>query len=87
MNSEGIKGSYVLVRNTQSGAGTLQTTGTGTLLCFQGDSGGPWFANTIAFGVMSACAWQNGITNGTVKYSMYTSVETFPSIGVTILVK
>lgn len=80
-------GSYVLVRNTQSGAGTLPTTGTGTLLCFSGDSGGPWFANTIAFGVMSACAWKNGVQNGTAAYAMYTSVDQFPSIGVTILVK
>ncbi len=80
-------GSYVLVRNTQSGAGTLPTTGTGTLLCFQGDSGGPWFAGTIAFGVHSACQWQGGVLNGTAQYSMYTSVDAFPSIGVTILVK
>lgn len=56
-------GSYVLVRNTQSGAGTFPTTGTGTLLCFQGDSGGPWFANTIALGVMSSCAWKGGVLN------------------------
>lgn len=75
------------MRNTQSGAGTVRTSGAGTLLCFSGDSGGPWFAGTNAFGVMSACAWQNGITNGTVAYSMYTSVDAFPSIGVTILVK
>lgn len=80
-------GSYVMVRNTQSGVGTIQTTGTGTLRCFRGDSGGPWFANTIAFGVMSACAWQGGVTDGTALYSLYTSVDAFPSIGVTILVK
>jgi hypothetical protein len=80
-------GSYVLVRNTQSGAGTVRTSGTGTLLCFKGDSGGPWFAGTIAFGVQSGCAWQGGITNGTAEYSTYTSVDAFPSIGVTILVK
>jgi hypothetical protein len=81
-------GSYVIVRNTQSGAGTVNTSGTGTLLCFKGDSGGPWFAGTIAFGVMSACAWQSGIpNNGPVAYSVYTSVDAFPSIGVTILVK
>jgi hypothetical protein len=80
-------GSYVLVRNTQSGAGTLRTTGTGTLLCFQGDSGGPVFANTIAFGVMSACAFKDGVVNGTALYAMYTSVDAFSSIGVTILVK
>jgi hypothetical protein len=80
-------GSFVLVRNTQSGVGTLPTTGTGTLRCFRGDSGGPWFANTIAFGVMSSCAWQGGITDGIASFSMYTSVDAFPSIGVTILVK
>ncbi|WP_404787487.1 hypothetical protein [Altericista sp. CCNU0014] len=80
-------GSYVVVRNTQSGAGTVTTSGTGTLLCFRGDSGGPWFSGTIAFGVMSGCAWQNGVQNGTTLYSTYTSVDAFPSIGVTILVK
>lgn len=80
-------GSYVIVRNTQSGAGTLRTSGTGTLRCFKGDSGGPWFAGTIAFGVHSSCAWQNGITNGTTLFSAYTSVDAIPSIGVTILVK
>lgn len=79
-------GSYVVVRNTQSGAGTIRTTGTGTLLCFTGDSGGPWFANTIAFGVHSACAWSD-VENGTAAYAVYTSVDAFPSIGVTILVK
>jgi hypothetical protein len=80
-------GSYVLVRNTQSGAGTFAITGTGTLRCFTGDSGGPWFANTIALGVLSGCAWKDGVTNGTALYSTYTSVDFFPSIGVTILVK
>jgi hypothetical protein len=79
--------SYVLVRNTQSGAGTVQTTGAGTLLCFQGDSGGPWFAGNTAFGVHSGCAWQNGINSGPVVWTTYTSVDAFPSIGVTILVK
>jgi hypothetical protein len=72
------------VRNTQSGAGTVTTSGTGTLICFPGDSGGPWFSGTIAFGVMSSCA--KG-TNGTAQYATYTSVDAFPSIGVTILVK
>lgn len=76
-------GSYVIVRNTQSGAGTVRTSGNGTLLCFPGDSGGPWFAGTIDFGVHSACAKQNGVA----LYSIYTSVDAFPSIGVTILVK
>jgi hypothetical protein len=78
---------FVLVRNTQSGASTLSTIGTGTLLCFKGESGGPWFAGTIAFGVHSSCTRKNGIQNGPVVWSIYTSVDAFPSIGVTILVK
>ncbi len=77
-------GSYVIVRNTQSGVGTVKTSGTGTLLCFSGDSGGPWFAGTIAFGVHSACS---NFQDGTAAYAIYTSVDAFSSIGVTILVK
>jgi hypothetical protein len=80
-------GSFVLVRNTQSGAGTLQTTGAGTLKCFTGDSGGPWFAGTNAFGVTSACAWKNTVNVEPVVWAIYTSVDSFPSIGVSILVK
>jgi hypothetical protein len=80
-------GSYVLVRNTQSGAGTVQTTGRGTLRCFKGDSGGPWFGNNTALGVQSSCTWKGGILNGTAEYMLYTSVDAFPSIGVEILVK
>ncbi len=79
-------GNYVIVRNTQSGAGTVRTSGTGTLKCYQGDSGGPWFAGTIAFGVMSACQWEGGTLNGTALYSMYTSVSEFNLIGVSLLV-
>lgn len=84
-------GNYVIVRNTQSGAGTIRTSGTGTLICFEGDSGGPVFANTIAYGVTSACLWANNATSspadGTALYLMYTSVDYFPSIGVSILVQ
>jgi hypothetical protein len=80
-------GQYVVIRNTQSGAGTIRSSGTGTLTCFQGDSGGPVFANTIAFGVVSACQWEGGVLNGTSSYLMYTSTDYFSSIGVSILVK
>ncbi len=83
-----VGGSYVMVRNTQSGAGTVVKTGTGTLRCFRGDSGGPWFTNTLALGVQSSCSWKDGIIDGpTTQWVTYTSVDFFPSIGVTILVK
>ncbi len=74
-NGEGTRGSFVLVSNT------------GTLRCIQGDSGGPWFAGTIALGVQSACAWEGKANVGRLLWSTYTSVDAFPSIGVTILVK
>lgn len=84
-------GSYVLVRNTQSGAGTVRTSGTGTLICFEGDSGGPFFANTTAYGVASACLWAGGSTSspadGSTLYIMYSSVDFFATKGFTILVK
>jgi hypothetical protein len=78
-------GYFVMVRNTQSGAGTTRTTGAGTLRCYQGDSGGPWFANTIAYGVMSACSWTD-VVNGTSAESVFTSTDYFSQLGVTILV-
>ena len=78
-------GTYVVVRNTQTGAGSVTTSGTGTLKCFPGDSGGPVFANTTAFGIMSACSWKNNVTGGTVSYALYTSVDFFSNIGVTIV--
>jgi hypothetical protein len=79
-------GSYVLVRNTQSRAGTVRISGNGTLRCFRGDSGGPWFLGTTALGVAASCSWVDK-ENGISEYSTYTSVDAFPSIGVTILVK
>jgi hypothetical protein len=79
-------GSYVLVRNTQSRAGTVRISGNGTLRCFRGDSGGPWFLGTTALGVAASCSWVDK-ENGLSEYSTYTSVDAFPSIGVTILVK
>ena len=78
-------GYFVMVRNTQSGAGTTHSTGAGTLRCYQGDSGGPWFANTIAYGVMSACSWTD-VVNGTSAESVFTSTDYFGQLGVTILV-
>jgi hypothetical protein len=78
-------GYFVMVRNTQSGAGTTRTSGAGTLRCYRGDSGGPWFANTIAYGVMSACSFADHI-DGIVAESVFTSTDYFGQLGVTILV-
>ena len=46
-------GNYVILRNTQSGKGTVRTSGDGTLSCFVGDSGSPIFANSTAYGIQS----------------------------------
>lgn len=74
------------MRNTQSGAGTATTVGNGTLRCFSGDSGGPLFAGTIAFGVLSGCSWVDGDINKPVTYATYTSVDYFNKLGVSIIV-
>jgi hypothetical protein len=79
-------GYFVMVRNTQSGKGTVRTSGTGTLRCYQGDSGGPWFAGTIAYGVMSACAWADQINGNQAAYSIYTSTDYFHWTGASIIV-
>ncbi len=75
-----------MVRNTQSGAGTVQSTGTGTLRCFQGDSGGPVFAGTIAFGVLSSCGWAVALNTDPARYMLYTSTDFFATLGVDIIV-
>lgn len=81
-------GSFVMVRNTSSGKGTvLGSTGSGTLRCYRGDSGGPWFAGTVAYGVLSACAWENGITDSNrAILAMYTSTDFLGMAGVSIIV-
>lgn len=84
-NDQSLAGNYVMVRNTQSGAGTIRTSGEGTLKCYQGDSGGPWFAGTIAYGIHSKCLWVNNVKNGIAAYGVYTSVDNFPKIGVSIV--
>ncbi|WP_228704164.1 S1 family peptidase [Acinetobacter gyllenbergii] len=71
---------YIVVSNTQSGAGTNHTSGLGTLRCVRGDSGGPWFALNTAFGIQSSCSWKDSgetITNTVV----YTSVDYLNDLG------
>ena len=77
---------FVVVSNTQSGAGTALTSGQGTLRCSRGDSGGPVFAGTIAFGIQSACAW-NDAAETITNILVYTSIDYASSIGATIVFK
>jgi len=81
-------GSFVMVRNTSTGKGSvLGSTGTGTLRCYQGDSGGPWFAGTIAYGVLSSCAWENNIANSNrAHFATYTSTDFLHMAGASIIV-
>lgn len=83
---QGSGGNHVVIRNTQSGAGTINTSGLGTLRCYPGDSGGPVFAGTIAFGVMTACTWVNGNPSQPTTYAMYTSIDYLKDLGVSIIV-
>jgi len=80
-------GFFVMVRNTSSGKGTvLGSTGSGTLRCHYGDSGGPWFAGTVAYGVMSACHWSDADNGNRAAFSLYTSLDYLNWIGSTIIV-
>lgn len=75
---------YVVVSNTQSGAGTTLSSGKGTLRCVRGDSGGPWFAYTTAYGIQSSCAW-NDAAETITRIVVYTSVEYVPAISANLV--
>lgn len=75
---------FVHVSNTQSGAGTVRTSGLGTLRCVGGDSGGPWFAVTTAYGVQSGCAWADTAKTIT-DVVVYTSLDYAANINVTLV--
>ncbi|HYW15566.1 MAG TPA: hypothetical protein VE891_05365 [Allosphingosinicella sp.] len=79
-------GYFVMVRNTQSGKGTVRTSGSGTLRCYRGDSGGPWFAGTVAYGAMSSCAWADVIDGSQAAWSVYTSTDYYHWTGASIIV-
>lgn len=82
------QGNYVLVANTQSGVGTAVTSGAGTLRAFGGDSGGPWFAGTIAFGIhVGSQGLSNTDPNSRRLYALYSSVSELNLIGVSLLVQ
>jgi hypothetical protein len=76
---------FVHVTNTGSGAGTARAAGTkGTLRCVGGDSGGPWFAYTSAYGVLSQCTWAD--TGRTItETAIFTSVEFIPAISANLV--
>ena len=77
---------FVVVTNTQSGVGTTLTSGQGTLRCARGDSGGPVFAGTVAFGIQSACAW-NDTAETITNILVYTSIDYALSIGASVVFK
>ncbi|WP_298890276.1 hypothetical protein [Acinetobacter sp.] len=86
--SDGVGGNtYVIVKNTKSGGGTTynpSTDGIGTLRCVGGDSGGPWFAYTTAYGIQSGCAWFDNAKKQT-KIVVYTSLDYAGLVGATIV--
>lgn len=79
----------MVVRNTKSGAGTTYNPndpahGRGTLRCVRGDSGGPWFAYTTAYGLQSACTWYDAAETKAATV-IYTSIDYASSIGATVV--
>lgn len=89
--SDGVGGNtYVVVKNTKKGGGTTYdpaTDGVGTMRCISGDSGGPWFANTIGYGIQSGCAWVDANTQKQAKIVIYTSLDYSNLVGATVVTK
>lgn len=72
---------FVVVTNTQSGAGTTRETGKGTLRCVPGDSGGAWFAHTTAYGIQSQCGFVDEPARTITRVVVYTSIEYIAPLG------
>lgn len=85
IKGSGVTGNYVILRNTQIGKGTVRTSGDGTLSCFVGDSGGPIFADSTAYGIQSACAFVGAPNTSPTRYLAYTSIEDINALGVTLV--
>ncbi|GEM_PF-5518061 len=64
---------------------SFYTTGQGSLRCYLGDSGGPWFALTTGYGIMHACFWKGQDSTSPVDISIYTSLDYLNSIGASIV--
>ena len=89
--SDGVGGStYVVVSNTKKGGGTKYdpaTDGVGTMRCISGDSGGPWFAHTIGYGIQSGCSWVDRTTQKQALTVVYTSLDYANLVGATVVTK
>lgn len=89
--SDGVGGStYVVVSNTKKGGGTKYnpaTDGVGTMRCISGDSGGPWFARTIGYGIQSGCSWVDKATQKQALTVVYTSLDYANLVGATVVTK
>lgn len=55
------------------------------LACGEGDSGGPWFANGVAFNIHSGCRY-TGTRPGQTEAAFYTSIEKASALNVTIFI-
>lgn len=84
-NMDGNGNTFVIVKNTNGNAGHPHTTGQGSLRCYHGDSGSPWFALTTGYGIMHGCAWQGADSSTPVTIATYTSLDYLNSIGTTIV--
>lgn len=84
-NAENNGNTFVIIKNTNGNAGHDHTTGQGSLRCYPGDSGGPWFALTTGYGIMHACFWKGQDSTSPVDISIYTSLDYLNSIGASIV--
>lgn len=85
-NTDNVGNTFVRVKNTNGSAGSTHNTGLGSLRCYRGDSGSPWFALTTGYGISHSCAWQTeGDDTTPALYAIYTSLDYLNTIGTTIV--
>lgn len=81
----------VIMQNTAGSTRTVGTRTTGTLKCFNYDSGGPVFANTIAYGVVAACGWyvasdrESTSSSTRARFLIFTPVDLIEQEGMNIV--
>ncbi|EEY76956.1 hypothetical protein D3C81_554220 [compost metagenome] len=87
-NADNVGNTFVRVKNTNGSAGSTHTTGLGSLRCYHGDSGSPWFALTTGYGITHSCEWQTeGNDTTPALYAIYTSLDYLSTIGTTIVIQ